>query len=493
MHTTTKFLLTCLSLPVATISLLAADKSAKEHKPNVLFIAIDDMTDWVGCLGNYPHIHTPNIDRLAQKGILFTNAHCQAPLSGPSRASLMSGLYPHTSGVYMQVDDQFLKEKSKPIEAATFLPDYFEQFGYSTAAAGKLYHRGDNAHTFDRYAGCFPNNTDRRRSKKPMNYHWSWFSSEWKTMTDWGPLDIEDSDMPDYQTANFGISELKLKHSKPFFLAVGFTLPHTPWQLPKKWFDMFPEDEMVLPPYKSDDLDDVPAISREIHNQPQMPKAEWLLKTNKWKSLVQSYLASIAFVDAQVGRVLDALEASEYADNTIVILYSDHGYHIGEKNRVCKHSLWNRSTHVPLIFAGGDIKPKSKCHTPVGLIDIYPTLVDLCGLDKNVQNEGGSLTPLMRNPESTDHHPAISSYGKGNTSVYSENYHLIQYEDGTQELYDMEKDPNEWTNLALKPAYSKVIKKLVALLPAQYAEYVGDEGINPFFNKKIAERDAALK
>jgi arylsulfatase A-like enzyme len=462
--------------------------SFAQNKPNVLFIATDDLNDWVTCLGDYPNVKTPNIDRLANRGILFTNAHCQAPICGPSRASIMTSLYPSTTGVYLQLSDDQLKGKSKAISKSTFLPDYFEKFGYETWGVGKLFHDGDRAKSFQHYGGFYPYGSKLQKSKKRMNYDSAWFTSVWKTMTDWGPLNVEDSDMCDYQIAKWGVDVLNQKHDKPFFLGVGFTFTHTPWQLPKKWIDMFPLDDMVTPPYNSDDMKDISEMSKRIHYMPEMPTAEWLIESGKWKSLIQSYLASIAFVDAQIGRLLDALDSSSYADNTIIVLFSDHGYHFGEKNRVCKHSLWERSTHVPLIFAGGNIKSNIKCDAPVGLIDIYPTLVDLCGLEKNVQNEGMSLCDLISNPEHNSTRPAITTYGKGNTSLFNGRYHFIQYEDGSQELYDSKKDPNEWYNLAEIEKYSKEIKKLQKYLPKHYEPYLiktrMSRAANPYFNEK---------
>ena len=458
--------------------------------PNVLFIAIDDLNDWSPCLGNFPKAHTPNIDKLAKRGILFTNAYCQAPISGPSRTSIMTGLYPNTTGIYLQIKDAKIKEANERASHVTFMTDYFDRHGYSTLGAGKIFHNGDGANTFDEYAGFYgglksnpmPANGER------LNFDWRWVNDKWRTMTDWGVIEgVEDKDMADYLIADYAINAIKREHKKPFFIAAGFTRPHNPWHVPQKWFDMFPVEEMSTPPYKEDDYDDIPAISKEIHQMPQMPSTEWLIKKGKWKSLIQSYLACMAFVDAQVGRVLDALENSPYAENTIIVLFSDHGYHFGEKNRTCKHSLWERSLHVPLIFAGGGIKANKRCAEPVGLIDIYPTLTELCGLEKNEDNEGISLVEQINNPQAKRQSGAVSVYGQGNGSVFFDGYHLIQYKDGSQELYDLEKDPNEWNNLASKETCNKIKEKLQKQLPTNFQEYfpiVQSLASNPYFNEE---------
>lgn len=476
---------------------LASDTVENNNHPNVLFIAVDDMNDWAGCLRNHPGVKTPNIDRLAESGMIFTNAHCQAPISGPSRTSIMTGLYPHSTGVYLQLSDTELKKKSKRIAESVFLPDYFEQFGYKTIGVGKLFHNGDNVGGFDEYGGFYPNGSFHQKSEQRMNYNPEWFTKTWRTITDWGPLDNKDSDMPDYQIAEWAISQINKKHESPFFMGVGFILPHTPWQLPKKWFDLFPESEMVTPPYLPDDMDDIPEISKMIHDMPQMPTTEWLKQSGKWKSLIQSYLASLAFVDTQIGKVIDALRNSEYADNTIIALFSDHGYHMGEKNRTCKHSLWERSTHVPLIFSGPGIKSGQAYNKAVGLIDIYPTLIDLCGIRKNVDNEGISLKRYIDNPNLNRNEPVYCTYGKGNTSVYLDNYHLISYEDGSCELYDMSKDPNEWYNLANNIEYCHILSSLRECLPKKYEDYIKQskfsKAANLYFNKKVLKEDIPLK
>ncbi|WP_407984799.1 sulfatase [Pontiella sulfatireligans] len=438
-------------------------------RPNILFISIDDLNDWSGCLGNHIGVKTPNIDRLAKNGMLFSNAHCQAPLCGPSRASVYTGMYPHSTGIYNQIHDEEIK-KSGPIAAnAVFLPDYFEAFGYKTLGVGKLFHKGDNAGAYDLYGGVFPEMGFGPNPKKRVNFDPKWFTDKANTSTDWAPLNMDDSEMSDYKIAEWAVDALKQDHEKPFLMAVGFIRPHVPWHVPQKWFNMFPVESIELPQYKADDLDDVPEYSRNLHAMPQMPKTEWLIKEKQWKPMLQGYLACMAFMDHQLGKVLDALENSSYADNTVVVLWSDHGYHLGEKNRVCKHSLWQRSTHVPLIFAGAGIVRGQRCGAQVGLIDMYPTLVELCGLEANAANQGNSLVPLLNNPSIKWNHPAFTSYGYKNISIYLDGFHFIHYADGSAELYDTDSDPNEWRNLAGSSAYASHIRMFKQRLPKESA------------------------
>lgn len=429
--------------------LLALQASAAQPKPNVLFIAVDDLNDWVGCMGGNPQAITPNLDRLAKEGVLFTNAHCQAPICGPSRASIMTGLSPATSGMYLMIPDEKIKQAGQAASESVFMPDWYEQNGYKTLAAGKIYHLGDQAKTFDEYVntGGFP------KPEKHMKWPAAGFDPT-GTSTDWGPYGERDEDTKDFKTAAYAVKKLKQKHDKPFFLAAGFCKPHVPWHVPQKWFDMYPEETLQTPAYKADDMSDVPEMARRIMEMPMMPPTEWLIENGEWKSLIQAYLACVTYVDAQIGKVLDALRESEYADNTVVVLWSDHGYHIGEKGRVCKQSLWERSTRTILVFRAPG-KPGGKtCDAPVQLLDIYPTLLDLCGLPANTQNEGHSLVPLLNNSKAEWDHIAVTSYGQGNLSMRSRTHRYIVYEDGSEELYDMTKDRNEWNNLASNPEYN---------------------------------------
>ncbi|TWT80720.1 Arylsulfatase [Planctomycetes bacterium CA13] len=436
--------------------------------PNVLFIAIDDLNDWIGCLGGHPNAVTPNIDRLARRGVLFSNAHSQAPICGPSRASLFTGLLPSTSGIYGQISDKQIPLASPIAARARLLPDYFEDYGYKTLACGKLFHNGDRAGVFDDYGGQA---SFGPKPKKRFKYDPAWFPDKMgSTQTDWGAFPETDAEMPDDKIAAYGVEKLKQQHDKPFFLAVGFMRPHVPWYVPQKWFDMHPVENIKLPPYIANDLDDVPEISRQVNDLPAMPTTEWAIEENEWKNIVQSYLACTTFVDAQVGKVLDALRQSPYRDNTIVILWSDHGYHLGEKNRFAKQALWDRANRMPLIIATPDRRHGAICSKPVGLIDLYPSLLDLCALPANTVNDGRSLAPLLANPNATWDAVTITTYGPGNHAIQTERYRFYQYEDGSLELYDHAEDPNEWKNLALDPSMKDVLDTLRSKLPKSNAE-----------------------
>lgn len=443
--------------------------SYSQENPNVLFIAIDDLNDWIGILNGHPQTKTPNIDALAKSGMLFTNAHCQAPICAPSRASVMSGLYPTTTGNYVQLQDIDIKKSNTESSKSIFLPDYFEKYGYKTMGVGKIYHDGDGAQTFDEYGSAFE--MFGPKPPKHFNYDPEWFGKPKGTQTDWGAYPSEDSLMPDYKSAKWAVEKLNQAHEKPFFLAVGFVRPHVPFYVPQKWFDKFPIKDIQTPPYQQDDLDDIPDIAKKVTDVPMMPTTEWLIETNQWKNVVQAYLACINFVDAQVGKVLKALKQSDYANNTIVVLWSDHGYHLGEKNRFAKQALWERDTKTVLIIKELNAVQGRVSNKPVQLLDIYPTLLDLSGLPANKQNEGHSLLPLLENANVNDWpYVAISSFGKNNIAISDEKFRLIQYEDNSIEFYDLTKDPNEWKNLSHVEGYKAEIKRLMGFIPKEQSD-----------------------
>lgn len=468
------FLVGCDSLAAVKarhllVHLLTASALSAAGPPNVLYIAVDDLNTYVGCLGGHPNAITPNIDRLAAKGMLFENAHCQAPICGPSRASIHSGLRPSSSGIYLQISDKKLREASGATRSATFLPDYLEQHGYRTWGCGKIFHKGDGAGMFDDFG--HGSNMGPKPAKR-INYDPAWFEDrKGTTQTDWGAFPDEDEEMPDYKTADWVIDRLRRLSQEPegerqpFFLAAGFVRPHVPWTVPKVWFDKHDLKGIELPAYNPDDANDLPAISRRVNEAPMMPAMDWLLKDDRWKELLQGYLASTTFVDHQIGRVLDALEESGLADSTYVVLWSDHGYHVGEKGRVAKQSLWRESSRVPMVFAGPGIG-KGRCGRPVQLLDVYPTLLDLLDLPGNPQNEGHSLKPLLHDPKADWDHVAITTYGRNNHAVEDDRYRYIHYEDGSEELYDLEKDPHSWKNLAANPETSSIRERLRKHLPS---------------------------
>jgi arylsulfatase A-like enzyme len=461
------------SMPLRFILAVAAflafaHQSSMAERPNVLFIAIDDLNDWVGCLGGHPQAVTPAIDALAARGTLFTNAHCQGPICGPSRASLLSGKYPHTTGIYQQPGGKPMEADSKHFHGQ-LLPQYFATHGYETLGCGKITHGYSPQLAFQSFGGTFGGSGPKPKQR----FHYQLPDVPWTgTQTDWGAFPDQDQQMPDHQVADWAIAQLHGQHEKPFFLAVGMVRPHVPFYVPQKWFDSFPLQSVALPEVRDDDLDDVPEISRRIHEMPKYPTLDFLhADDNKqFRLSVQAYLACTKFVDDQVGRVLRALQQSPYADNTVIVLFSDHGHHLGEKNRICKHSLWEESTRVPLIFAGKGVK-NSVSDEPVGLIDIYPTLLQLCDLPERTANEGQSLLPFLQGTNTLWRAAVLTTYAKGNHSVRSKRYRYTRYQDGSAELYDHHNDPNEWHNLAGDTEYDAIVESLRHLLPTAEAPY----------------------
>ena len=426
---------------------------AAKSKPNVLLVSIDDLNDWVGCMGGHPQAKTPNIDRVAKMGTLFNNAHCQSPVCNPSRASMMTGRYPHTSGVYFLGPD--LKE-APVLKNLKTMPEVFADHGYKTMAAGKIFHRGDRRF-FQEYlpTGGFGPRPQKKISQPHGHPLW-----------DWGIFPDDDNVMPDMKCAKWAVDQLSQKHDKPFFIGVGFYRPHVPMFATKKWFDIHPKDKIKLPAVPSDDLKDLSQYAIDLTNLEHVsPTHEWVTGAGQWEHAVQSYLASVTFADHCLGMVLDALEKSEYADNTIIALFSDHGFHLGEKERWAKRSLWEDGTRVPVVVAAPGHKAAQKTNRPAELLDVFPTLLELAGLPKDETQEGQSLVPLMKNPQREWNHPAITSFGLGNYSIRSTHFRFIQYFDGSQELYDLRDDPHEWKNLIDNPKMKQVIQEHASFIP----------------------------
>jgi arylsulfatase A-like enzyme len=429
-------------------------------RPNVLFIAIDDLNDWVGCLGGHPQAQTPNMDRLAAQGTLFRNAHCQSPLCNPSRSSLLTGLRPTTTGIYGLAPG--IRDLERTHKCVT-LPQYFARHGYFTASFGKVFHDGsipEELHT-NEFNVWGPAPGMPLPPVKLVN------TPATMRAMDWGVYPADDRDQADWKIADAAITQTKsLPPNKPFFLAVGFRLPHVPCFASQKWFDQYPpEEQIVLPPVKEHDRDDVPEFAWYLHWKVPEPRLSWLKKAQQWRSLVRAYLASTTFMDSQIGRVLDALDATGRRDNTIIVLWSDNAWHLGEKDITGKNSLWERSTRVPLIFAGPGAGQGTQCSQPAELLDIYPTLVELCGLPKKKGLEGHSLFPQLKDPNALRPWPAITSHNQGNDAVRTEQWRLIRYADGSKELYDLHSDPHEWTNLIADAKYLATARELTRWLP----------------------------
>ncbi len=443
--------------PVAQSNAIVATK-----KPNVLFLAIDDQNDWIGHMGGHPLAKTPHLDALAERGTSFLNAHCQAPLCNPSRTSLMLSLRPTTTGIYgLSPWFRTLPEWSERVA----LPQHFKAHGYRTLSTGKIYHGGaggakQKKAEFDVWgnAGGIGAKPDKKLiPPTPMGNH---------NLMDWGVFPHRDEDKGDYQVASWAIEQLRsAPKDEPFFLAAGFFLPHVPCFTTQKWYDLFPEDDSVLPIVRADDRDDTPRFSWYIHWSLPEPRLKWVQQNNQWRNLVKSYLACTSFVDAQIGRILTTLEETGLAENTIVVVWGDHGWHLGEKGITGKNTLWDDGTRVPLIFAGPGVKGGQRCLQPAELLDIYPTLIDLCKLQPRNDLEGISLQPQLRDALSKRERPAITSHNQGNHGIRSQDWRYIRYADGSEELYDIRKDPNEWTNLIGKSGYEEIIAEHRRWLP----------------------------
>ena len=428
--------------------------AAETKRPNVLFIALDDQNDWIGAFGGHPLARTPNIDRLARRGIIFLNAHCNAPLCNPSRTSLLLGLRPTTTGVYG------LAPWFRTLDAwkdRVTLPQHFQAQGYKTFTTGKIYHGGvggpaKQAVEFDVWGpagGIGVKPAKKLVGPTPMGNN---------PLMDWGVFPHQDEDKGDYQVASWTIEQIKnAPKDQPFFLAAGFFLPHVPCYAPQKWFDLYPDDDSVLPPVRENDRRDTPRFSWYLHWNLPEPRLKWVQENHQWRNLVRSYLACTSFVDAQVGRIVEALEAAGLADHTIIVLWGDHGWHLGEKGITGKNTLWDRGTKVPLLFAGPGVSRGGRTTQPAELLDLYPTLVELCGLKPRPDLEGISLMPQLKDAKTKRERPAVTSHNQGNHAVRSERWRYIRYADGSEELYDHQNDPNEWTNVVARVEHAAVI------------------------------------
>ncbi|MHA4818246.1 sulfatase [Streptomyces aculeolatus] len=448
----------------ATAGLAAAPVFSRGNpeRPNVLFISVDDLNDWIGPLGGHPDVKTPNLDRLASRGISFTNAHCPAPLCNPSRAALMTGIRPSTSGIY--TNEQPWRESPRLKDAVT-LPQHFRAHGYRAIGGGKIYHgRYMDPASWDAY---FPSQSqDRPPDPLPPGRPLNGIPNT--AHFDWGPVDAADAEMADVKVAEWAAGELSRRQDGPLFLACGISKPHLPWYVPQKYFDLYPLESITLPTIKENDLDDVPPAGV------QMAKPDGdhrkVIDHDQWRHAVQGYLASISFADAVLGHILDAFDASPWKDDTIIALWSDHGWHLGEKLHWRKFSLWEEATRNALmIVAPGVTTPGSRSHQAVDLMGVYPTLTELCGLPERAELEGASLVPLLKNPDAERRRPALTTFGQGNHSIRTERWRYTRYNDGGEELYDHSDDPLEWTNLASRSEYATVKKELAQWLPVRNA------------------------
>ncbi len=473
------FLLLCVSASIPCEAF-----SAEPEKPNVLFIAIDDMNDWVGCLGGHPDAWTPNIDRLARRGTLFTNGHTAAPVCNPSRAAFLSGIGPWRSGIYHNGDPWL---KSEAVSAATLLPKHFRANGYHTLMAGKIFHgkSGMEEDVVGENAGIMGGQSFQVVADDYPDPFWD-LKGIHNFAVHWGGLKREKADeLSDPKIADWAAERLSQEYEKPFLLMAGFHRPHTPLTSPKELWEMFDRENIELPPLNPSDLKDMPWPGKQvaIAGYQDMENGHYKMITERGhqRDIVKAYLAACAFVDAQVGKVLHALDRSPHRDNTIVVLFSDHGWGLGERYHFKKWGLWDDTTHIPyIIHAPGVTKAGSQSDAGVTLLDLYPTLIDLCGLDAPPQElDGRSLRPLLENPEAEWDRPALTTFGQENQALRTPRWRYIRWSNGSEELYDHETDPHEWHNVAENPELEAVKGDLARWFPSDSVPSVASDFTSP--------------
>ena len=462
----------CLAVLLGASRAEGRARAAPPEAPNILFISVDDLNDWGGVLDGHSRmeIHTPNLDRLAASALTFTNAHTASPVCAPSRTALMTGVHPARSGILRNTGfDGPGWRQVDALQDVETLEQFFKNRGYKTLGAGKIYHTLEPERTPK--SQVEPENWDFYYPSPHINLpyqirapitsdndifrEWPEGKAKWHII---GPIPIEDEKMSDYHIVDWASYQLSQQHDRPFFLATGIFRPHSPWEVPQKYFDMYPLDEIELPEHQRDDLKD--ALN---HNRRYAHK--WVLENDQWEEIVQAYAASVTFADAMIGKLVSALENSPHADNTILVLWSDHGMHIGEKANYEKFTLWESATQVPLILdVPGLTRPGSTIDQPVSLLDVYPTLAEAAGFDVPPHADGTSLVPLINTPEAT-RAPVVTSFAFGDEigighAVRSRHYRYIYYPRiGLEELYDHRSDPEEWNNGAYQEANEEVVRQ----------------------------------
>jgi arylsulfatase A-like enzyme len=461
-------------------------RPAASDAPNVLLISIDDCNDWLGFLNNHPGTHTPNLDALAMISLSFDKAYCTAPMCLPARTSILFGQQPFDTEVYDHSDESRARYKSYTRVTPSLVDDLWAA-GYDTFGAGKVFHDPQAARwtEFRRFPWYFPGHLRKQPDVDPATYDPDWHSpydgkrigrgeNFYYTMIDFGPSGRTADREADGQATNWVLDRLAQEHPNPFLLGLGLYLPHEPWRVPQKYLDLHPLEEIVLPEVEPDDLAGLGPYARETVVDP-FHRYEKIVESGLWERVVQAYQAAISYADDHVGRVLDSLASSSFADDTVVIVWSDHGFHLGEKMHIEKFTLWERATHIPLLLhVPGRYDSRRVVDAPVSAIDIGPTLAALCGARIHEAHEGRSLIDVVEDPGRARMRPPTMTWQAGNHSVRRDDWRYIRYRTGEIELYDHRSDPHERTNLGHDRRHAAVVAELDPLLPAP-----GDAGRGP--------------
>ncbi len=462
---------------------------ASANRPNVLIVMVDDMPYSYPDLYPGGRVHTPAMQRMAARGTFFTNAYNDAPVCCSSRTALLTGVHATRSGVYY--NSQAYRRASTFIAKVTTLPGLFLRNGYLTIGYGKVAHNtflgddvgdytpgyykylnnpADVTHPDDELAQHFLPGS-RHEVPGPSTNNWAW-----GVLPDDWDRDDPTKLQQDTEQANRTIAVLRDKHDQPFFMVCGFYRPHGPWTVPKRYYKDFPLDSIKLPDgYRADDLEDLPKPGRWIATNRREHAA--VVAAGMWKPAMQALAASTAYVDEQIGRVLDALERGPNNGNTIVIFACDNGFHTGEKDHWLKFALWEQTCRVPLAIAVPGL-PAQRSTTPVSLVDLYPTLISLCNLPAPDTHslDGHNLTDLIAGRANARGEPVLSTYGRGNHSLRNDRFRYIRYRNGDEEFYDETADPYEFTNLAHDSRYASAKADLAKWLPKEEAADISPPG-----------------